>query len=135
MRTARDISAIVFGVIEIAYSVGFFLLHFENWTSLFRTVSLLNVASWFAFIVYATMVFQLLSYRWLRVIFAFIAFLIVPAAFSLAVTKQLTDADAAKLWFEITFIVTTALKFGIAGCIYVWSIYRERNAAGALRAN
>jgi hypothetical protein len=135
MRTARDISAIVFGVIKIAYSVGFFLLSFENWTSLYRTTSVLNVASWFAFIVYATTAFQPLSYRWARVIFAFIVFLIVPAAFSLVVTKQLVDADAAKLWFEVTFIATTALKFGIAGCIYVWSIYRERNAAGALRAN
>jgi hypothetical protein len=44
-------------------------------------------------------------------------------------------ANAAELWFEVSFIVTTALEFGVAGCICVWSIDRERNAAGVLRAN
>jgi hypothetical protein len=44
-------------------------------------------------------------------------------------------ADAAELWFEGSFIATTALEFGIAGCICVWSFHRERNAAGVLRAN
>ena len=135
MRTARDISAIVFGVLEIAYFFAFLFFDYGNWTALFRVTLYLNVASWLAFIVLAAMVFDPFSYKWVRVMIAFIVFMTVPAVFSLAATKLLTTMSAAKLWFELTFVITTALKLGIAGCIYVWSVYRQHNAASAQRAN
>jgi hypothetical protein len=131
MRIARNASAMIFGAVEAAYFFGFFLLRFENWISLFQLTAYLSVASWLAFILFASTVFRPLPYGWGRVVIAFIVFMVVPAVFSLAVTKQLVDADAAKLWFEVAFVATTALKFGIAGCIYVWSIAQERSAAAA----
>jgi hypothetical protein len=47
-------------------------------------------------------------------------FMIVPAVFSLGATKILADMDATKLWFELTFVATTAIKLAIAGCLYAW---------------
>ena len=74
MPKPRDLQGIIFGVTEIAYSTAFFLFHFENWTSLFNATFFLNVLAYLTFIVFATIAFHQLSYKWLRTIIAFIVF-------------------------------------------------------------
>lgn len=98
----RNVSAIVFGVLEIAYFFAYVLLRYENRTELLQLTLYLNTATWIAFLTFAAYVFRPFSYRWLRVFIAFFVFMIVPATFSATVTKLLADADATRLWFELT---------------------------------
>jgi hypothetical protein len=133
LRATQSFFAVaVFGVSEVAYFVTYLLLLYEDRTELYGLTRYLDVASWFAFLVFAHSVFRPFNYRWLRVILAFIVFMVVPAAFSLAVTKVLDSADAAELWFELAFVATTALKLGIAGSLYAWGASRENIVAGSL---
>lgn len=119
MRVTQSLLVVaVFGVFEVSYFLAFLLFQYEDRTELYAIASYLNVASWLAFLLLAYSVFRPLNYRWLRVILAFVVFMVVPAVFSLAVTKMLASADAAKLWFELAFVATTALKLGIAGSLY-----------------
>jgi hypothetical protein len=115
------VAAMIFGVLEIAYFIMFLLLRYENRTELYQSTLYLNTASWFAFVVFAAFIFRPFAYRWLRVVIAFIMFMTVPAIFSLALTKMLADANAGKLWFELAFVGTTAIKLGIAASLYAWA--------------
>lgn len=115
------VAVILFGVLEVAYFVMFLLLRYENRTELYQPTLYISTASWFAFVVFAAFIFRPFAYRWLRVVIAFIVFMTVPAIFSLALTKMLADANAGKLWFELAFLGTTAIKLGIAASLYAWA--------------
>ncbi len=132
MPKPRDLQGIIFGVTEIAYSTAFFLFHFENWTSLFNATFFLNVLAYLTFIVFATIAFHQLSYKWLRTIIAFIVFLAVPAVLSVVITKALIDAGASLPWTYVTFIGISILKLVIGGCVYGLSVHWENNAAARI---
>lgn len=119
----------IFGVIEIAYSIAYLLVRYQDQTELVQLALTLNLAAYFAFFLLSALSFQSFTYRSLRVVAAFLFFLIVPAVFSLAVTKFLVDINGTKLWFEMAFAVTAAIKLGIATGICVWTASRSARLA------
>ena len=119
------IAAMNFVVLEIAYFIMFLLLRYENQTELYQPTIYISIASWIAFVVFVAIIFHPFAYRWLRVVIAFIVFITVPAIFSLALTKMLVDANAGKLWFELAFLGTSAIKLGIAATLYAWAGSRK----------
>src|SRR5882757_5323263 len=116
--TPSFVAAAVFGVMEIAYSIAYVLVRYQDQAELLQLAQALNFACYFSFFLLSAFAFESFAYRWLRVVTAFMFFLIAPAIFSLAVTKFLTTIDGTRLWFEMAFAVTTAIKLGIAASIY-----------------
>lgn len=119
--------AFIFFSFEIAYSVGFFLYMFKEFTLLQKPVLALELASYFFFLMLAARAFQRFPFKWLWVGFAFVVGFGVPAALSFAITKRLSEAAAPNLWFGATFIAISLIKLAVAGGIYVWSINRRVN--------
>jgi hypothetical protein len=74
----REISAIVFALLEIAETV----VSVGSWNALdfsqFNLIGYLGFAAWLAFLVFAFVSFRKFSFRWLRMVAAFLVLVILP---------------------------------------------------------
>jgi hypothetical protein len=74
---------------------------------------------WFAFIAFAAVAFRQFSYRWLRVIAAFFAFLLLPLVPMVALAWSALPIDWILRLPVLLTIVAHLVELGIAGIIYV----------------
>jgi hypothetical protein len=134
MGRARDISAVIYASVEIVHAVGVVLLWGAFWFSLSEYVGYLDIASWLAFIVFAAAAFKQFSYRWLRVIVAFLVFYFLPIAGAVLYARNthLIPLEWMFVSFRVLLLGLFAVKLAIAGFSYVWSGHQERGSIGAL---
>jgi len=137
MGRARDISAVIYVSVEIVHAVGAVLLWGAFWSSPYVYVGYLDIASWIAFIVFATAAFKQFSFRWLRVIIAFLVFYFLPIAGTVLYARNTLLIPLEWLFVSLRVVLfgLFAVKLAIAGFIYVWSVGQERGSIGALSAN
>ena len=137
-----EISAIVYASIEIAEGVvsirSLRALDFSQ----FNLFGYLSLSAWLAFVVFAYTAFEQFSFRWLRVIAAFLVLIFLPilvgvaylAAYSLKVIPPV-PIEWVLLSASAGAVVGLSLRLGIVGFIYVWSARRERGTGEMVRAD
>jgi hypothetical protein len=142
MLGKREISAIVYASIKIAETV----LSIRSWRALdfsqFNLVGYLSLASWLAFVVFALAAFEQFSFRWLRVIAAFLVLIFLPivvgviylAAYSLKIIPPI-PIEWLLLSAPVGTVVGLSLRLGIVGFIYAWSVRRERGTSETVSAD
>jgi hypothetical protein len=94
-------------------------------------ISLFGTASWLAFIVFAAATFRQFSYRWLRVIAAFFAFLLLPVVVVLIFGRYASYVLSIDWILRLPAILQIAvhsMQLGVAGFIYLQSVRRERGS-------
>ncbi|MGD0850322.1 hypothetical protein, partial [Bradyrhizobium sp.] len=138
----REISAIVYASIEIAETA----VSISSWRALafsqFNLVGYLSLVSWLAFVVFAFVAFEQLSFKWLRVIAAFLVLIFLPivvgviylAAYSFKIIPPI-PIEWLLLAAPAGAVVGLSLRLGIVGFIYVWSDRRERAATTMVSAD
>jgi hypothetical protein len=138
MRGAREITGAVFAALEILHGVvhAFTADLLDAFRQPDVVMRLIGTASWFAFIAFAAFAFRQFSFRWLRVIAAFLAFLLLPIATILLFGRfgpVLPIEWIMRLPAMLT-IVAHFIQLGIAGFIYLWSVRREQGSLAAASA-
>jgi hypothetical protein len=130
MKGAREITGVVYAFIEIVHSVVIVLAFGAFNFSLFHYFGYLNFASWLAFVAFAAAAFWHFSYRWLRVIAAFLVFYLLPVAVAIVYARfnLLLSNEWMVRSLPIMLVVGYLIKLTIAGLIYLWSVRRERGA-------
>jgi hypothetical protein len=133
MLGKREIYAIVYASLEIAETV----VSIRSWRALdfsqFNLFGYLSLASWLVFVVFAFAAFEQFSFRWLRMIAAFLVLIFLPivvgvtylAAHSLKIIPPI-PIEWLLLSAPAGAVVGLSLRLGIVGFIYVWSVRRER---------
>lgn len=130
MKKAREITGAVYASIEIVHSAVIVLTFGAFNSSLIHYAGYLDVASWLAFVAFAAAAFWQFSYRWLRVIAAFLAFYLLPVAVALVYARfnYLLSIEWILRSLPMMLVVGYLIKLTIAGLIYLWSVRRERGS-------
>jgi len=132
MKGAREITGAIFAALEIVHGV----LHAisDDMLSVFRQpygpTALIGTASWLAFIAFAVFAFRQFSYRWLRVIIAFLAFFLLPVT-TIILFGRLSPTLPLEWILRLPGILNVVghlMQLGIAGFIYLWSVRREQSS-------
>jgi len=143
MREAREITGAIFTALEIVH--GAVSAYITDWSNMFQqpdvAISLIQNASIIAFIAFAAAAFRRFSYRWLRVIGAFLALILLPFA-ALLIFGRYGSYVLPVDWFvrllpllpAINQIILHSMQLGVAGFIYFWSVRRERCSVVAASA-
>jgi hypothetical protein len=139
MKGAREITGVIFAALEIVHGVVHVIS--ADLLDAFRqpdvVTSLLGTASWFAFIVFAAFAFKQFSYRWLRVITAFLAFFLLPLA-AIILFGRLSSLLPIEWILRLPAILTIVghlIQLGVGGFIYRWSVRREHGSLVAASAD
>jgi hypothetical protein len=128
MWRTREISAIVYGALQIANTVTSALTPPFLKFSLVSYVGLLDIACWLAFVVFAAAAFKF-SLKWLRVMAALLIYYYLPAGLLLWPYKKSVHFIPLDWLLSSASIVVAAgqlFRLAIAGSIYIWSVRRER---------
>jgi hypothetical protein len=143
MRGAREITGAIFAVLEILH--GAMRTFTIDWSNMFQqpdvAISLIGNASWLAFMAFVAAAFRQFSYRWLRAIAAFFAFLFVPIAAVLFFGRygspmlSIVPIDWLAKLPAILQIAAHSMQLGVAGFAYLWSVRRERGSLVAASAD
>jgi hypothetical protein len=130
MKWVREITGVVYASIEIVHSVVIVITFGTFNFSLVHYVGYLDIASWLAFVAFAAAAFWHFSYRWLRVIAAFLVFYVLPVAvaFVYARFNYMLSTEWIFRSLPIMLVVGYLIKLTIAGLIYLWSVRRERGS-------
>jgi hypothetical protein len=136
MIRVREITGTIYASIEIVHSVVIVLAFGAFKSSLLHYAGYLDIASWFAFGAFAVAAFWQFSYRWLRVIAAFLAFYFLPIIVALVYARfnYLLSTEWIFRSLPILLVVGHLIKLAIAGLIYLWSVRRERGSLVAASA-
>jgi hypothetical protein len=129
MWRTREISAIVYGALQIANTVTSALTPPFLKFSLVSYVGLLDIACWLAFVVFAAAAFKQFSLKWLRVMAALLIYYYLPAGLLLWPYKKSVHFIPLDWLLSSASIVVAAgqlFRLAIAGSIYIWSVRRER---------
>jgi hypothetical protein len=137
MNRTREISAVAYASLEIAHFIGDVLIWGMFKFSLFSYFGYLGVAAWIAFIVFAAAAFKGFSYRWLRVIAAFLVFYLSPLVVVViyARTNFLLPLNWLLVSLPIIVILGRLIRLTLAGFIYLWSVRREQGPIAVLSAD
>jgi hypothetical protein len=137
MKRAREITGAVYASIEIVHSVVIVLTFGAFNFSLIHYAGYLDIASWLAFVAFAAAAFWQFSYRWLRVIAAFLVFYLLPLAVALVYARlnYLLSTEWIFRSLATMLVVGYLIKLTIAGLIYLWSVRRERGCFVAASAS
>ena len=130
MKGVREIIGVVYASIEIVHSVVMVLVFGAFNSSLIHFFGYLDIASWLAFVGFAAAAFWRFSYRWLRVIAAFLAFYLLPFAVAIVYARfiHLLSTEWIFRSLPIMLVIGYLIKLTIAGLIYLWSVRRERGS-------
>jgi hypothetical protein len=129
MWRMRELSAIVYGALQIAHAVASVLTPPFLKLSLVSYVGLLDIACWLAFVVFAAAAFKQFSFRWLRVVGALLLSYFLPVGLLLWPYRKFVHLIQVDWLLTSVSIVVAAgqlLRLAIAGLIYIWSVRRER---------
>lgn len=130
MRGAREIAGAIFAALEIGHGVVQAIS--ADLLDIFRqpdvVISLVRTASWLAFVAFAIFAFREFSYRWLRVVAASLALILLPLV-AIVLFARLSPVLPIE-WIlrlpAILTIVAHCIQLGVAGFIYLWSVRREQ---------
>jgi hypothetical protein len=114
---------LLFTVSVIAYSIGYFLLQYKGFDSLFAVTAGLEILSYANFLGLAVVAFRAFKLRWLWAILALLLEFALPAAVSIFITSSLNAAHASTPWFYASFVLISLLKLAIAGGVIWLSIH------------
>ncbi|MCK1737183.1 hypothetical protein IVA79_25205 [Bradyrhizobium sp. 138] len=133
MKGVREITGVVYASIEIVHSVVIALAFGGFNISLIHYAGSLDIASWLAFAGFATAAFWHVSYKWLRVIAAFLVFYLLPIAVAIVYARfsHLLSTEWILRSLPLMLILGYLIKLTIAGLIYLWSVRWERGPFGA----
>jgi hypothetical protein len=139
MKWAREITGVIFVALEIVH--GAMHLISADLSDAFRqpdaVTGLIGTASWLAFTSFASFAFRQFSYRWLRVITAFLAFFLLPLAAFILFSRFSPTLPLE--WIlrlpAILTLVSHIIQLGVAGFIYLWSVRREHSFVAAVGAD
>jgi hypothetical protein len=138
MKGAREITGAIFAALEIVHGVLYAIS--ADLLSAFRqpdgVTGLVGTASWLAFIAFTVFSFRQFSYRWLRVIIAFLAFFLLPLT-TIILFGRLSPTLPIEWILRLPGILTIVghlIQLGVGSFIYLWSVRRERESIVAARA-
>jgi len=141
MRGMREITGAIFAALEIVHGIMRTLA--IDLVSILQpqphpVISWVLTASWIAFIAFAANSFRTFSYRWLRVIAAFFAFVSLPVVAVLIFGRygpSMLSLDWILRLPTILEIASHSIQLGVAGLIYRWSVRRESGSVVAVSAD
>ena len=139
MKGTREITGAIFAAVEIVHgAMRTFTIDFSNAFQPHVVIGLVGTASQLAFIAFAAAAFRPFSYRWLRVIAAFFALLLLPVVALLIFGRYAIDVLSID-WFlrlpAILEIVGHSIQLAVAGFIYLWSVRRDRGSIVTVSAD